>query len=185
MAPHCDAWFALGDCFLQLRKLKNSLDKCNMSRISSMSCNASNCLSTHAHYRKTNSIMAGEADVPFLATNGALSGSLGKTTILKQIKKIHDHDAGGELNERKVMPPFVRLAMIDYMKRLCAQSVELNTAHNEDTRCIRREMVALQYPYQLTEQITTLLSAFKRRYLCVIISRISWKNGDVCSEHRN
>eukprot|EP01083_Nonionella_stella_P216388 777885_1 len=152
MAPHCDAWFALGDCFLQLRKLKNSLDKCNMSRISSMSCNASNCLSTHAHYRKTNSIMAGEADVPFLATNGALSGSLGKTTILKQIKKIHDHDAGGELNERKVMPPFVRLAMIDYMKRLCAQSVELNTAHNEDTRCIRREMVALQYPYQLTEQ---------------------------------
>eukprot|EP01083_Nonionella_stella_P143860 447971_1 len=86
-------------------------------------------------------------------------GSSGKTTFLKQIKKIHDHDVIGELNERKSMAPFVRVAVIDYMKILCTQSLELSVKHHEDTlvakrnEYIRQDMIALQYPYELTEDI--------------------------------
>eukprot|EP01083_Nonionella_stella_P148645 470960_1 len=91
-------------------------------------------------------------------------GSSGKTTILKQIRKIHDHDTLIELKERKSMAHFVGLAVIDYMKILCIQSVELSMKHNEDTlvhaqnECIRQEMVALQYPYHLTEDIAAKIT---------------------------
>eukprot|EP01083_Nonionella_stella_P148646 470962_1 len=92
-------------------------------------------------------------------------GSSGKTTILKQIKKLHDHDANGELAERKAMAPFVRTAVIEYMKILCTQSVQLNMEHHEDTlverhnECIRQDMVALQYPYQLTDDIASKITS--------------------------
>eukprot|EP00485_Elphidium_margaritaceum_P019148 CAMPEP_0202729514 /NCGR_PEP_ID=MMETSP1385-20130828/186168_1 /ASSEMBLY_ACC=CAM_ASM_000861 /TAXON_ID=933848 /ORGANISM="Elphidium margaritaceum" /LENGTH=414 /DNA_ID=CAMNT_0049395779 /DNA_START=121 /DNA_END=1366 /DNA_ORIENTATION=+ len=90
-------------------------------------------------------------------------GDSGKTTILKQMKKIHNsHDEADARN----MTEYIRDAVVGYMKMLCYQSKVLHDQHDEKTLVsseleeMRLEFLQLQSPYDLTvdtsERIRTL-----------------------------
>eukprot|EP01083_Nonionella_stella_P016527 46141_1 len=85
-------------------------------------------------------------------------GSSGKTTMLKQIKRIHAHNEEGELEERRKIAKYVKSALIDYMRTLCAQSIELaklneDTSVHPDNECIRDEILELTNPCEITTDI--------------------------------
>eukprot|EP01083_Nonionella_stella_P007349 21271_1 len=86
-------------------------------------------------------------------------GNSGKTTILKQIRKIHCLDDKTELNERQKITKYVQHAVIEYTKILCEQSEELHDKHklntlvHSDNEHIRQEMLQLDLPCALTQQI--------------------------------
>eukprot|EP01083_Nonionella_stella_P038369 104411_1 len=86
-------------------------------------------------------------------------GSSGKTTIVKQIKKIHNHDETREQHHIQQTAKHIKAAVITNMKILCKESVllnqehQLNTSVQPDNESVRDELSALQSPYQLTEDI--------------------------------
>eukprot|EP01083_Nonionella_stella_P273779 928997_1 len=87
-------------------------------------------------------------------------GSSGKTTILKQITKIHANDEMTELNDRQKITSYIKSSVIEYMKTLCIQSIKLNEKHNESTsvnsdhEIVRDELISLESPYNLTTDIS-------------------------------
>eukprot|EP01083_Nonionella_stella_P273780 928999_1 len=87
-------------------------------------------------------------------------GSSGKTTILKQIKKIHGNDRELELNDRQKISSPLKHACIEYMQILCEQSTILNkkynlqnTLVNPDNEYLRKEILQLSLPCPLTDDI--------------------------------
>eukprot|EP01083_Nonionella_stella_P075305 204666_1 len=86
-------------------------------------------------------------------------GSSGKTTILKQIKKINSFDDKGEAVARETSALPIKQSVVDYMKILCTQSVQLNAKHAEDTLVhpdnehLRNEILALPSETILNEDI--------------------------------
>eukprot|EP01083_Nonionella_stella_P269170 910465_1 len=84
-------------------------------------------------------------------------GDSGKTTILKQMKKIHNkYD---EKNDSRIMTQYIQDAVVGYMKMLCYQSQVLADQYDEKTIVsngleeIRKEFLSLQSPYELTSDI--------------------------------
>lgn len=85
-------------------------------------------------------------------------GDSGKTTILKQMKKIHNtYDE----NDARIMKQYIQDAVVGYMKMLCYQSRVLHDKYEEKTLVspqledIRSEFLALQSPYELTQDIAS------------------------------
>jgi len=83
-------------------------------------------------------------------------GDSGKTTILKQMKKIHNKY---DENDSRIMTQYIQDAVVGYMKMLCYQSAILHDQYDEKTLVsaqfedIRKEFLSLQSPYDLTKQI--------------------------------
>ena len=83
-------------------------------------------------------------------------GDSGKTTILKQMKKIHNKY---DENDSRIMTQYIQDAVVGYMKMLCYQSTILHDQYDEKTLVsaqfedIRKEFLSLQSPYDLTKQI--------------------------------
>eukprot|EP01083_Nonionella_stella_P301978 1039099_1 len=79
-------------------------------------------------------------------------GSSGKTTILKQIKKIHSEYDTDEVNDRRKVARPIQNAVIEYMQILCVQSVILHEKHKLNTLVspqfedLRRDMLRIQLP---------------------------------------
>eukprot|EP01084_Bolivina_argentea_P071229 129533_1 len=83
-------------------------------------------------------------------------GDSGKTTILKQMKKInHIHDDSDCVR----MTAYIKDAIVGYMKTLCYQSEILYDEHDEKTLIndnleeLRNEIMQLQAPYNLTKDL--------------------------------
>eukprot|EP01083_Nonionella_stella_P180358 642970_1 len=93
-------------------------------------------------------------------------GSSGKTTIVKQIKKIHHHDETHEEHNMQQTAKYIKESVITNIKILCEESVLLNHKHQLDTlvhpdnECLRHELTELESPYELTQDL-----AFKVRVL--------------------
>eukprot|EP01083_Nonionella_stella_P302646 1044379_1 len=89
-------------------------------------------------------------------------GDSGKTTILKQMKKIHNkYDA----NDAKIMTQYIQDAVVGYMKMLCYQSPILHDQYDEKTLVnheleeIRKEFVAFESPYDLNANIANQITS--------------------------
>eukprot|EP01084_Bolivina_argentea_P068242 124185_1 len=86
-------------------------------------------------------------------------GSSGKSTILKQIKKIHHHCEDDELSDRHKITEDIQNAVIQYMQILCHNSTVLHQKHKENTKIhprlhdTRDQIMALKTPCQFTPDI--------------------------------
>ena len=83
-------------------------------------------------------------------------GDSGKTTIVKQMKKIHETLDDEDI---KIMGPYIQDAVMVYIKKLCQQSKELHDKFDEKTQieekneALRQEMLNLRAPYTLNEEL--------------------------------
>eukprot|EP01083_Nonionella_stella_P100017 281572_1 len=86
-------------------------------------------------------------------------GSSGKTTIIKQIKKIHHHDETREERNIHETAKHIKESVLTNMKVLCEESLLLNHKYQLDTlvhpnnEFLREEMCDLELPYQLTQDL--------------------------------
>ena len=83
-------------------------------------------------------------------------GDSGKTTILKQMKKIHNkHDEA----EQEIMAQYIQDAVMQYMKLLCQQSVILHEQYDEKTLVanqneeLRKEILSMTVEDRLGENL--------------------------------
>eukprot|EP01083_Nonionella_stella_P241189 842431_1 len=88
-------------------------------------------------------------------------GDSGKTTIVKQMKKIHSTLTDDDI---KIMAPYIQDAVVGYIKLLCFQCAELHAkeecktqvdAKNEE---LRKEMLNLHSPYDLNQELADKIS---------------------------
>eukprot|EP01083_Nonionella_stella_P039707 108013_1 len=90
----------------------------------------------------------------------------GKTTILKQIKRMNNKYNVENLNKRRQITTHIQSAVIEYMQILCEQSHHLSTQYDFNTSIdqkrvyLSQEVLALKPPFILTPEI-----AFKIHHL--------------------
>ena len=83
-------------------------------------------------------------------------GDSGKTTIVKQMKKIHETLTDEDI---QVMGPYIQDAVIVYIKKLCLKSKELHDKYDEKTEVeekneiLRQEILNLHAPYVLNDDL--------------------------------
>jgi len=83
-------------------------------------------------------------------------GDSGKTTIVKQMKKIHETLTQEDI---QVMGPYIQDAVIVYIKKLCLKSQELHdkeeakTEVEQKNEMLRQEILNLHAPYALTDEL--------------------------------
>jgi len=88
-------------------------------------------------------------------------GDSGKSTIVKQMKRIHQ-----TLDPKEVVliRPYIKEAVVGYIKLLCLQSHELaekeeaKTEMFGDDEILRKELLALQPPYNLDEKLAAKIT---------------------------
>eukprot|EP01083_Nonionella_stella_P067876 179820_1 len=83
-------------------------------------------------------------------------GDSGKTTIVKQMRKIHQTLTKEDF---QMMSPYIQDAVVGYIKLLCFQCKELHDKDDEKTKVsdanekIRQELLDLQSPYNLNDEL--------------------------------
>jgi len=88
-------------------------------------------------------------------------GDSGKTTIVKQMKKIHDTLTDDDI---KIMAPYIQDAVVGYIKLLCFQCHELCEKEEQKTKvdakneALREELLNLKSPYTLNQELATKIS---------------------------
>mmetsp|Transcript_28049 Transcript_28049/g.44494 ORF Transcript_28049/g.44494 Transcript_28049/m.44494 type:complete len:380 (-) Transcript_28049:189-1328(-) len=88
-------------------------------------------------------------------------GDAGKTTIVKQMKKIHETLSDDDI---KIMAPYIQDAVVGYIKLLCFQSKELHdkddqkTSVKEANEPLRQEIVNMRSPYLLNEELAVKIT---------------------------
>ena len=83
-------------------------------------------------------------------------GDSGKTTIVKQMKRIHQTLDPSDI---QMMAPYIKDAVVGYMKLLCFQSKELAEKDDEKTKVkdqneeILQKILNLRSPYNLDKAL--------------------------------
>ena len=83
-------------------------------------------------------------------------GDSGKTTIVKQMKKIHETLTKEDI---QVMGPYIQDAVMVYIKKLCIKSQELHdkeeakTQVKEENELLRQEILSMHAPYELSNEL--------------------------------
>ena len=83
-------------------------------------------------------------------------GDSGKTTIVKQMKKIHETLKQEDI---QVMGPYIQDAVMVYIKKLCQKSqllheqYEAKTQVQEKNEALREEILSMHAPYELNNEL--------------------------------
>eukprot|EP01083_Nonionella_stella_P130346 395559_1 len=80
-------------------------------------------------------------------------GSSGKSTILKQIKKIHNPCDADELADRRKIVEDIQNAVIRYMQILVGNSIILHQKHKLQNTKIHHELHGISFCIDITDMI--------------------------------